>query len=72
VTITVLSLSGGKDSTAAALWLREQGIPHVRLFMDTGWEHAFECECPPLEEWSTDPYSPPSEGIAGPAQYLAR
>lgn len=39
MTITVLSLSGGKDSTAAALWLREQGIPHVRLFMDTGWEH---------------------------------
>jgi 3'-phosphoadenosine 5'-phosphosulfate sulfotransferase (PAPS reductase)/FAD synthetase len=36
----VLSLSGGKDSTAAALWLREQGIQHVRLFMDTGWEHA--------------------------------
>jgi 3'-phosphoadenosine 5'-phosphosulfate sulfotransferase (PAPS reductase)/FAD synthetase len=36
----VLSLSGGKDSTAAALYLREQGIPHVRLFMDTGWEHA--------------------------------
>jgi 3'-phosphoadenosine 5'-phosphosulfate sulfotransferase (PAPS reductase)/FAD synthetase len=35
----VLSLSGGKDSTAAALWLREQGIPHVLLFMDTGWEH---------------------------------
>jgi 3'-phosphoadenosine 5'-phosphosulfate sulfotransferase (PAPS reductase)/FAD synthetase len=38
--MNVLSLSGGKDSTAAALWLREQGIPHVRLFMDTGWEHA--------------------------------
>lgn len=37
--IHVLSLSGGKDSTAAALWLREQGIEHVRVFMDTGWEH---------------------------------
>lgn len=36
----VLSLSGGKDSAAAALWLREQGIEHVRVFMDTGWEHA--------------------------------
>lgn len=35
----VLSISGGKDSTAAALWLREQGIDHVRVFMDTGWEH---------------------------------
>ena len=39
MTITVLSLSGGKDSVAAALWLRERGIPHVRVFMDTGWEH---------------------------------
>lgn len=37
--MTVLSLSGGKDSTAAALWLREQGIEHVRVFQDTGWEH---------------------------------
>lgn len=35
----VLSLSGGKDSVAAALHLREQGIEHVRVFMDTGWEH---------------------------------
>lgn len=35
----VLSLSGGKDSTAASLFLREQGIEHVRVFMDTGWEH---------------------------------
>jgi 3'-phosphoadenosine 5'-phosphosulfate sulfotransferase (PAPS reductase)/FAD synthetase len=38
--INVLSLSGGKDSTAAALYLREAGIEHVRVFMDTGWEHA--------------------------------
>lgn len=37
--ITVLSLSGGKDSTAASLFLREQGIEHVRVFQDTGWEH---------------------------------
>jgi 3'-phosphoadenosine 5'-phosphosulfate sulfotransferase (PAPS reductase)/FAD synthetase len=35
----VLSLSGGKDSTAAALWMRERELPHVRIFMDTGWEH---------------------------------
>lgn len=35
----VLSLSGGKDSVAAALYLREQGIEHDRVFMDTGWEH---------------------------------
>lgn len=36
---TILSLSGGKDSAAAALYLREQGIEHERVFMDTGWEH---------------------------------
>lgn len=35
----VLSLSGGKDSTAAGLYLREQGIPFVPVFNDTGWEH---------------------------------
>lgn len=35
----VLSLSGGKDSAACALFLRERGIEHVRVFMDTGWEH---------------------------------
>ena len=35
----VLSLSGGKDSAAAALFLREAEIEHERVFMDTGWEH---------------------------------
>lgn len=35
-----LSLSGGKDSVAASLHLRELGLDHVRIFMDTGWEHA--------------------------------
>lgn len=35
----VLSLSGGKDSTACGLWLQEQGIPFRPLFLDTGWEH---------------------------------
>lgn len=35
-----LSLSGGKDSVAASLYLRELGHEHVRVFMDTGWEHA--------------------------------
>ena len=34
-----LSLSGGKDSLAAALFLREQGIEATNLFFDTGWEH---------------------------------
>ena len=37
--IVALSLSGGKDSAAVALYLRELRIPHVRLFFDTGWEH---------------------------------
>jgi 3'-phosphoadenosine 5'-phosphosulfate sulfotransferase (PAPS reductase)/FAD synthetase len=34
----VLSLSGGKDSTATELHLREQGIQTIRVNMDTGWE----------------------------------
>ncbi len=34
----VAAVSGGKDSTAMCLWLREQGIPHSRVFADTGWE----------------------------------
>jgi 3'-phosphoadenosine 5'-phosphosulfate sulfotransferase (PAPS reductase)/FAD synthetase len=34
----VASMSGGKDSTALALLLREQGIPHERVFADTGFE----------------------------------
>jgi len=35
----VLSLSGGKDSSAAALYLRAHGIEYARVWMDTGWEH---------------------------------
>ena len=35
----VLSLSGGKDSTACALLLERHGIEFERIFMDTGWEH---------------------------------
>jgi 3'-phosphoadenosine 5'-phosphosulfate sulfotransferase (PAPS reductase)/FAD synthetase len=35
----VLSVSGGKDSAAASLHLRELGIEHDRVFADTGWEH---------------------------------
>lgn len=34
----VLSLSGGKDSTATELHLREHGIDTIRVNMDTGWE----------------------------------
>jgi 3'-phosphoadenosine 5'-phosphosulfate sulfotransferase (PAPS reductase)/FAD synthetase len=35
----VASISGGKDSAAMSLHLRELGIDHKRIFMDTGWEH---------------------------------
>lgn len=38
--VVVASVSGGKDSAAMCLWLREQGIEHVRVFADTGWEAA--------------------------------
>lgn len=34
----VLSMSTGKDSVAASLWLREQNIDHDRIFLHTGWE----------------------------------
>lgn len=36
----VASISGGKDSAALSLHLRELGIEHDRVFLDTGWEHA--------------------------------
>lgn len=34
----VVSVSGGKDSTATCLHLKELGIPFEAVFMDTGWE----------------------------------
>lgn len=34
----VAAVSGGKDSTAMSLWLREAEIEHSRVFADTGWE----------------------------------
>lgn len=37
--VVVASISGGKDSAAMSLYLREQGIEHRRVFADTGWEH---------------------------------
>ena len=36
----VVSMSGGKDSAACALYLRELGIPFSLAFSDTGWEHS--------------------------------
>lgn len=36
----IASVSGGKDSTALMLALREAGLPHLRVFADTGWEAA--------------------------------
>jgi 3'-phosphoadenosine 5'-phosphosulfate sulfotransferase (PAPS reductase)/FAD synthetase len=35
----VASVSGGKDSAAVSLHLKEMGIEHTRVFADTGWEH---------------------------------
>lgn len=34
----IASVSGGKDSTALLLALREAGLPHRTVFADTGWE----------------------------------
>lgn len=36
----IASVSGGKDSTALMLALREAGIPFRAVFADTGWEHS--------------------------------
>lgn len=36
----VLSCSGGKDSVAIGIALKERGIPFRAVFADTGWEHA--------------------------------
>lgn len=36
----IASVSGGRDSAAMSLHLRELGLEHDRVFMDTGWEHA--------------------------------
>lgn len=35
----MVSMSGGKDSTALALWLKRAGVRFTPIFCDTGWEH---------------------------------
>ncbi len=35
----IVSVSGGKDSTAMALLFKECNLPYRCVFMDTGWEH---------------------------------
>lgn len=40
----IASVSGGRDSAALSLHLRELGIEHERVFMDTGWEHRLTYE----------------------------
>lgn len=35
--LVIASVSGGRDSAAASLFLRELGIEHERVFADTGW-----------------------------------
>lgn len=36
--VFIVSVSGGKDSTATLLAMREADIPHRAVFADTGWE----------------------------------
>lgn len=56
----VASVSGGKDSTAMCLALREAGVDFEPVFMDTGWEH------PATYEYLRD-YLP---GVIGPIRWL--
>lgn len=37
--LVIASVSGGKDSAAASLFLKKNGIEHRRLFADTMWEN---------------------------------
>jgi len=40
LTSYITSVSGGKDSTATVLHLKELGLTQRLVFFDTGWEHA--------------------------------
>ena len=37
--MNIVSFSGGKDSMAVSLLLKEQGIEYQPVHCDTGWEH---------------------------------
>ena len=52
----VVSVSGGKDSTATCLHLKEMGIPYRSVFFDTGWEHESTYEY--LREYLPDKIGP--------------
>ena len=71
----VVSVSGGKDSTATCLHLRELGLPYRAIFFDTGWEHAQTYEylneylptkIGPIERLSREPTmrTPEAEALA--------
>jgi len=57
--VNILSVSGGKDSTAMILWALEQGIDFKPVFADTGNEHDITLDyvrslpgitgCPPIQ-----------------------
>jgi len=40
MTIHIAAVSGGKDSTAMCLHLKELGIDYTPVYLDTGWENA--------------------------------
>jgi len=61
--LVIASISGGKDSAAMGLWLKENEIEHRRVFLDTGWEHMATYEY--LRGPLTDALGPIEE-ISGP------
>lgn len=56
----ILSVSGGKDSTATGLWLKENEVPFSCVHMDTGWEH----------EWTNAYVRETLPGVLGPVQII--
>ena len=73
--VLVVSVSGGKDSTATCLHLQELGLPYRAIFFDTGWEHASTYEylteylptkIGPIERLSREPTmrTPEAEALA--------